>query len=210
MFELKMYSIDFECVDSQFFSQFDGSWILEEFNGKTMVQYIVDVRPKGPVPVAALEWRIKEDVPVNIIAVSKSARARSAERTDTEKNILEDQQEIELIPQPQQQLLSPQQPPPAQAQSNPLQQLLTQTAKSVLPLPVVASARQAIKIINSPNLEYLAPRARPNTVPSMSLTGGSTRSTTAVRRRKNRLSSKDSSIGWYEDETMAAYLKDTQ
>ena len=73
--EPKMYSIDFECVDSQFFSQFDGSWILEESNAKTMVRYIVDVKPKGPMPVAALEWRIKEDVPVNILAVSKSARA---------------------------------------------------------------------------------------------------------------------------------------
>jgi len=27
------------------------------------------VRPKGPVPVAALEWRIREDVPTNLRAV---------------------------------------------------------------------------------------------------------------------------------------------
>ncbi|KAL7436601.1 hypothetical protein ACHAXH_007069, partial [Discostella pseudostelligera] len=81
--EMKTYSIDFQCVQSQCFSQFDGSWILEEYsNSRTMVRYIVDVMPKGPVPVAALEWRIKEDVPVNILAVSKSARAVNVERKD--------------------------------------------------------------------------------------------------------------------------------
>lgn len=43
------YAIEFECVSSQFFSEFDGSWILEEYgDSKTMVRYIVDVRPKGP------------------------------------------------------------------------------------------------------------------------------------------------------------------
>ena len=33
----------------------------------------MDVRPKDAVPVAALEWRIKEDVPVNILVVAKAA-----------------------------------------------------------------------------------------------------------------------------------------
>lgn len=39
-----------------------------------MVTYTVDVRPKGPVPVAALEWRIKEDVPSNMMSVDEAAR----------------------------------------------------------------------------------------------------------------------------------------
>merc|ERR1711997_862993 len=61
--------------NSQFFSVFDGSWIVEEFaNNQTMVRYIVDVMPKGPVPVAALEWRIREDVPTNLLAVKKAAQ----------------------------------------------------------------------------------------------------------------------------------------
>merc|ERR1711862_991723 len=30
-------------------------------------------RPKGPVPVVALEWRIREDVPTNLRAVKKAA-----------------------------------------------------------------------------------------------------------------------------------------
>ena len=67
--------IDFKCVDSQFFLQFDGSWKVEWLTeSRTMVTYTVDVRPKGPVPVAALEWRIKEDVPSNLMSVGKAAR----------------------------------------------------------------------------------------------------------------------------------------
>ncbi len=59
--------IDFKCIDSQFFSEFDGSWRVVQmpnnpFTGKaeTTVSYSVEVRPRGPVPVAALEWRIRE------------------------------------------------------------------------------------------------------------------------------------------------------
>jgi len=50
--------IDFKCVDSQFFSEFDGTWRVvampdNPFTGEaeTTVSYTVDVRPKGPVPV---------------------------------------------------------------------------------------------------------------------------------------------------------------
>mmetsp|Transcript_30810 Transcript_30810/g.45563 ORF Transcript_30810/g.45563 Transcript_30810/m.45563 type:complete len:310 (+) Transcript_30810:333-1262(+) len=69
--------IGFKCVDSFFFSEFDGFWIVseeEENEGSgTKLTYIVDVRPKGPVPVAALEWRIREDVPTNLRAVKQAA-----------------------------------------------------------------------------------------------------------------------------------------
>jgi len=40
---------------------------------KTRVSYVVDVRPRGPVPVIALEWRIREDVPTNLRAVKKAS-----------------------------------------------------------------------------------------------------------------------------------------
>jgi hypothetical protein len=50
--------INFKCVDSQFFSVFDGIWRVVQmpdnpFTGEaeTTVSYTVDVRPKGPVPV---------------------------------------------------------------------------------------------------------------------------------------------------------------
>jgi len=70
--------IGFKCTDSFFFSEFDGEWkVREQVNEageiETNVSYIVDVRPKGPVPVAALEWRIREDVPSNLRAVKKAA-----------------------------------------------------------------------------------------------------------------------------------------
>jgi hypothetical protein len=67
--------IKFKCVDSQFFSEFDGAWTVREQRNpstgeiETLCSYVVDVRPKGPVPVAALEWRIREDVPTNLRAV---------------------------------------------------------------------------------------------------------------------------------------------
>lgn len=37
-----------------------------------MLEYTVLVRPKGPVPILALEWRIREDVPVNLLAVKET------------------------------------------------------------------------------------------------------------------------------------------
>lgn len=72
--------ITFKCVDSFFFREFDGEWkvkenINESGEVETLLSYVVDVRPKGPVPVAALEWRIREDVPTNLRAVKKAALA---------------------------------------------------------------------------------------------------------------------------------------
>lgn len=74
----KERKIGFKCVDSQFFSEFDGVWNVKEQIGpdgqtETVCSYVVDVRPKGPVPVAALEWRIREDVPTNLRAVKAAS-----------------------------------------------------------------------------------------------------------------------------------------
>eukprot|EP00542_Grammatophora_oceanica_P017720 CAMPEP_0194036532 /NCGR_PEP_ID=MMETSP0009_2-20130614/8894_1 /TAXON_ID=210454 /ORGANISM="Grammatophora oceanica, Strain CCMP 410" /LENGTH=406 /DNA_ID=CAMNT_0038678335 /DNA_START=56 /DNA_END=1276 /DNA_ORIENTATION=+ len=70
--------IGFKCIDSFFFGVFDGEWTVQEVmgeNGKpiTKLSYSVLVQPKGPVPVAALEWRIREDVPTNLRAVKAAA-----------------------------------------------------------------------------------------------------------------------------------------
>jgi hypothetical protein len=68
-------SINFKCVDSPFFSEFDGAWTVKEQHNpvtgetETLFSYVIDVRSKGPVPVAALEWRIPEDVCTNLPAV---------------------------------------------------------------------------------------------------------------------------------------------
>lgn len=68
-------AIGFKCVDSQFFSEFDGEWIVKssEDGSSTILNYIVEVRPKGIVPVVALEWRIREDVPTNLRAVKSAS-----------------------------------------------------------------------------------------------------------------------------------------
>lgn len=79
-------TIGFKCVDSQFFSVFDGVWRVQEVLGadgnvETLCSYSVDVRPKGPVPVAALEWRIREDVPTNLRAVKAATMRINAPAT---------------------------------------------------------------------------------------------------------------------------------
>jgi hypothetical protein len=70
--------IIFKCVESMFFSEFDGEWVAKEQLGtsgklETLLSYVVTVRPNGPVPVGALEWRIREDVPTNLRAVKAAA-----------------------------------------------------------------------------------------------------------------------------------------
>lgn len=74
----------FKLAESSMFSSFDGNWSIRYhsrvreldsvsrefvFIYKTMLTYSVLVKPKGPVPVIALEWRIKEDVPINLMAM---------------------------------------------------------------------------------------------------------------------------------------------
>jgi hypothetical protein len=77
-----MRRVKFKLVESAMFNDFSGEWRLqcysrirtncsegddeEEFTYSTKLFYMVTVKPKGPVPVAALEWRIKEDVPINL------------------------------------------------------------------------------------------------------------------------------------------------
>ena len=81
--------IGFKCVDSQFFSEFDGAWTVKEQRNpatgeiETLCSYVVDVRPKGPVPVAALEWRIREDVPTNLRAVKAATMAMDTSMVPT-------------------------------------------------------------------------------------------------------------------------------
>ncbi len=72
--------INFKCVESQFFNEFDGQWVAtwvpDPDNPSeliTKVRYTVDVRPRGPVPVQALEWRIENDVPTNLRAVKAAS-----------------------------------------------------------------------------------------------------------------------------------------
>ena len=79
--------IHFECVESQFFSVFDGSWRVceNEKTGEVVCTYEVVVKPKGPVPIAALEWQIKSEVPTNLRAVKKAARQVATAAAKTNK-----------------------------------------------------------------------------------------------------------------------------
>ena len=79
-------AINFVCLESQFFSNFDGSWQLQSLSeGETLLSYEVFIKPRGPVPVQALEWRIKEDVPVNLISVSEAAKKLLSEQQPVEE-----------------------------------------------------------------------------------------------------------------------------
>ena len=76
-------------MESRFFSEFDGKWQLQahsrrlkpgttdEYLYKTKLFYEVYIRPNGPVPVLPLEWRIKEDVPSNLLAVKVASERRA-------------------------------------------------------------------------------------------------------------------------------------
>jgi hypothetical protein len=71
--------LTFQLVQSGMFSSFDGTWSVKSLgqsgqsDPKTELTYSVFVKPKGPVPVIALEWQIKSEVPVNLLAVKAAA-----------------------------------------------------------------------------------------------------------------------------------------
>jgi len=79
--------IYFKCAESQFFSAFDGSWTIQEQRNPTtgekevLCSYDVLVKPKGPVPVAALEWQIKSEVPTNLRAVKAATMGMVAAKS---------------------------------------------------------------------------------------------------------------------------------
>lgn len=91
---MKEKKLIFKLAESSMFSSFDGSWSIRYhsrvkefdpsvndyvFRYKTLLTYSVLVKPKGPVPVIALEWRIKEDVPINLIAMKVASEKVTAE-----------------------------------------------------------------------------------------------------------------------------------
>lgn len=128
--------IIFKCVDSFFFDEFDGEWTVveqldEDGKPESLLSYVVDVRPKGPVPVAALEWRIREDVPTNLRAVKKAATMRYEEAR--RRRLLRSQQQQ-------------QPPPPSVASTGPVDDTTTTataTTNRALPSSKRAAAEKA-------------------------------------------------------------------
>jgi hypothetical protein len=94
----------FKLVDSAMFASFDGYWSVKYHSRykifdpranafvlryKSKLTYSVFVRPKGPVPVIALEWRIKEDIPINLAAVKRASEMLNNGRKIDDLAILE-------------------------------------------------------------------------------------------------------------------------
>jgi len=77
--------VKFVLVESAMFATFEGEWRVlpysrtrskadpRKYDYTSKLIYRVNITPKGIVPVPALEWRIREDVPVNLLAVKAAA-----------------------------------------------------------------------------------------------------------------------------------------
>jgi len=165
-------SIDFKCVDSQFFSVFDGEWMVsptidpeDPTRVATKIEYSVDVRPRGPVPVAALEWRIREDVPSNLRAVKQAS--------------------IELGRNGVEQLLE-------------RQKSVTDQGIRQLEGRVITDVRQVTKPAPS-DVDMQREPLRTTVMTASSASPG--------KRAKPISKLSPVRVQWYEDETMAAYLR---
>jgi len=234
--DLRKFAVDFKCVESHFFSQFDGSWIVEECANDlsmpgsnsnlllsstiTSVQYIVDVRPKGPVPVAALEWRIKEDIPTNILAVSNSAHSRMLSEVSLQEQSLQSRDEEQAAHRQNQNFEPKQEQSPRR--TSPLRKLgprlqpfhemtsqatifFKQTADSYLPPPVSNIAKQALNILSS---AYKLGRRRQDVSDTSRFESADTVDVYKPQQNvASTLKNESVHVEWYEDETMAMYLK---
>lgn len=174
--------IGFKCVDSQFFSVFDGDWRVTPTTDPenpnlpaTKVEYVVDVRPRGPVPVAALEWRIREDVPANLRAVKQAAM-------DVGKKGVEELNE---------QRRGEKMLPPS---SSIRQEQFEQRQQQMQPINSFSSSNNVVTSNSR--------RARGSEERQVA-TASSARRTTVKPKAKLA----PVRVEWYEDETMAAYLK---
>lgn len=92
-----MRRIEFKLVESIMFAAFEGEWRVQpysrirqrddptKFEYTTKLSYKVDITPKGLVPVPALQWRIREDVPINLLAVRSAAEKLHEKRKRTQQ-----------------------------------------------------------------------------------------------------------------------------
>uniref|UniRef100_A0A7S4F8J8 Coenzyme Q-binding protein COQ10 START domain-containing protein n=1 Tax=Chrysotila carterae TaxID=13221 RepID=A0A7S4F8J8_CHRCT len=95
-------AVEFKLVESRMFAAFEGVWRLQpysrvrsttnpdQYDYTTKLFYQVDITPKGLVPVPALEWRIREDVPVNLKGVKVAAERLHSRR---QQQLLQQQQQ---------------------------------------------------------------------------------------------------------------------
>lgn len=50
-----------------------------EYEYSTKLFYMVNIKPKGPVPVLALEWQISNEVPNNLKGLKRAAESATPE-----------------------------------------------------------------------------------------------------------------------------------
>jgi hypothetical protein len=82
-------SVGFKLVESRMFQEFYGEWrvrqvqlrpnarIADKTETLSELFYTVTIKPRGLVPVQALEWRIREDVPVNMKGIKDASERLS-------------------------------------------------------------------------------------------------------------------------------------
>lgn len=204
--------IGFKCVDSFFFSEFDGEWrAKEQINAdgevETVLDYVVDVRPKGPVPVAALEWRIREDVPTNLRAVKKAAQEVGLEGVLASRRPVSTPATRRVAPRAVTVTAAPQRTrPTVTVATNGARQPRQQQQRQQPQLQTTNAIRRAT--VRLPRLANPLLRRRDQAATVMA----STKETLANNRAQRAAAQKEKKpplpfqVNWEQDETMAAYL----
>lgn len=177
--------INFKCVESQFFSEFDGEWKCswiddpnDAFELATKVEYVVQVRPRGPVPVQALEWRIREDVPTNLRAVKEASIEVGS------SGVLEMREKI------------------FQESSNADQNALYTTNNEKFASDIARNQGN--------RLATAASKTRRNMGSLVNKAASASQNAVAIATaKKNNMKLAPVRAKWYDDETMATYLEDT-
>jgi hypothetical protein len=188
--------IMFKCVESPFFSEFDGEWRVAEHRGangeaETVVSYEVEVRPRGPVPVMALEWRIREDVPTNLRAVKHAALTVGAAGVERRKM----RQQV-----------------PSRRSSGAMAAVNNATQPAVAAAQTVVAqartvAKNAVKQTRRASPAKTTPKQE--TWPRQLARAGRSRLSALGQSKLGRpaVNVQDLGADWFDDETMAAYLK---
>jgi hypothetical protein len=189
--------IMFKCVESPFFSEFDGEWRVAEHRGangeaETVVSYEVEVRPRGPVPVLALEWRIREDVPTNLRAVKHAALKVGSVGVQRRK------MRQQVLPSHTNRAMA--------TNNNATQPAVAAEQTAVAQARIVA--KNAVK--QTRRISSAKTTRKQETWPRQLARAGRSRLSALGQSKLGRrpaVNVQDLGADWFEDETMAAYLK---
>jgi len=199
-------SISFKCVESQFFSEFDGEWKVSSVDDPddptsrvSKVEYVVDVKPRGPVPVQALEWRIREDVPTNLRAVKAASMDLGAEGVLALNDKLRKQRNGVVATSSSSQATSA----TSRSTSTPTSTASTSSSRARRS----QSGRRSTDRSSSGSFASVANSTRRNVGNFMNRAATASKNT-VVNATQSRSQPKLAPVrvDWYDDETMGAYL----